>query len=215
MNIYDYYISLDWSQAKMAIAISQKSSDESRVVELDSKGKGKQSHTLETEFDRFNLATADSYIAQYEDAKKIYQERFKQFIGKSKTLRALHSIPGIGVIGAVRIAAVVVDPARFRDKGRFWSYCGLAKHHKMSGGRSYGKRTPRYSRALKCVFKTAALAVIESGSRNSLRDYYDSLLSRGVAPWNARNKVANKIADLALSIMGSGKLYQAGRLEKC
>jgi len=36
MKRYDYYIGLDWSQAKMAIAISQKSSDESRVVELDS-----------------------------------------------------------------------------------------------------------------------------------------------------------------------------------
>jgi hypothetical protein len=329
MNIYDYYISLDWSQAKMAIAISQKSSDESRVVELDSdvrrlkyflkslkgkkvltfeestasqwlwvelhdhadeiivcdpyhnflfswgpkhdridagkllellrggllkpvfhsgdvfmqyrklistyddvvktgvrwknrrsailraQGKGKQAHTLDSEFDRFNLATADSYITQYEDAKKVYHERFKRLINGSKTLRALHSIPGIGVIGAVRIAAVVVDPARFRDKGRFWSYCGLAKHHKMSGGRSYGKRTPRYSRVLKCVFKTAALAVIESGGGNSLRDYYDSLLSRGVAPWNARNKVARKIADLALSIMASGKLYQTGRFKQC
>jgi transposase len=170
---------------------------------------------LDSESDRFNLATADSYITQYEDARKIYHERFKQFIGKSKTLRALRSIPGIGPIGAVRIAAVVVDPARFRDKGHFWSYCGLVKHHKMSGGRSYGKRSPRYSRTLKNVFKTAALAVIESSGGNSLRDYYDSLVSRGMASWDARNKVARKIAELALSIMASGKLYQAGRFEKC
>ena len=329
MIIYDYYISLDWSQAKMAIAILKRSSDETRVVELDSdvrrlkyflrslkgkkiltfeestasqwlwvelhnhvdeiivcdpyhnfllssgpkndridagkllellrgsllkpvfhcadvfmqyrklistyddvvktgvrwknrrsamlraQGKGKQSYTLDSESDRFNLAIADSYIAQYEDAKKVYHERFKQFIGKSKTLRALLSIPGIGPVGAVRIAAVVVDPARFQDKGRFWSYCGLVKHHKMSGGRSYGKRSPRYSRTLKCVFKTAALAVIESRGENSLRDYYDSLVLRGMASWNARNKVARKIAGLALSIMASGKLYQAGRFEKC
>ena len=329
MKQYDYYIGLDWSQAKMAIAISQKSSDESRVVELDSdvrrlkyflkslkgtkvltleestasqwlwvelydhadeiivcdpyhnfllssgpkndridagkllellrggllkpvfhsadvfmeyrklistyddvvktgvrwknrhsailraQGKGKQAHTLDTEFDRFNLATADSYIAQYGDTKKVYHERFKQLISGSKTLRALHSIPGIGPIGTVRIAAVVVDPARFQDKGRFWSYCGLVKHHKMSGGRSYGKRSPRCSRTLKNVFKTAALAVIGSGSLNSLRNYYDSLVSRGMAPWDARNKMARKIAGLALSIMASGKLYQAGRFEKC
>jgi len=85
----------------------------------------------------------------------------------------------------------------------------------MSGGRSYGKRSPRYSRTLKSVFKTAALAVIGSGSLNSLRNYYDSLVSRGMAPWDARNKVARKIAELALSIMASGKLYQAGRFEKC
>jgi hypothetical protein len=36
MKQYDYYIGLDWSQAKMAIAISKGSSSESRVVELDS-----------------------------------------------------------------------------------------------------------------------------------------------------------------------------------
>jgi transposase len=329
MNSYDYYISLDWSQAKMAIAISKKSSREPRVVEFDSdvrrfkyllkslkgtkiltleestasqwlwvelhdhvdeiivcdpyhnfllssgpkndridackllellrggllkpvfhsadvfmgyrklistyddvvktgvrwknrrsailraQGKGKQSHTLDSEFDRFNLAMADYYVTQYEDAKKIYHERFKQFIGKSKTLRALRSIPGIGPIGAVKIAAVVVDPERFQDKGHFWSYCGLVKHHKMSGGRSYGKRSPRYSRTLKNVFKTAAFAVIDSGSRNSLLDYYDSLVSRGMASWDARNKVARKIAELALSIMASGKLYQSGRFKQC
>jgi len=74
---------------------------------------------------------------------------------------------------------------------------------------------PRCKRTLKTVFKTATLAVIESGSRNSLRDYYDSLVSKGMAPWDARNKVARKIAGLALSIMASGKLYQAGRFEKC
>jgi transposase len=329
MKQYDYYIGLDWSQAKMAIAISQKGLDEPKVVELDSdvrrlkyllkslkgtkiltleestasqwlwvelhdrvdkiivcdpyhnfllssgpksdridaskllellrggllkpvfhsadvfmayrklistyddvvktgvrwknrrsamlraQGKGKQSHTLDSEFDRFNLVMADYYVTQYEDARNIYHERFRQLISGSKILRALDTIPGIGPIGAVRIAAVVVDPARFRDKGHFWSYCGLVKHHKMSGGRSYDKRSPRYSRPLKCVFKTAALAVIDSGSRNSLKNYYDSLLSKGTAPWNARNKIARKIAGLALSIMASGKLYQAGRFEKC
>jgi transposase len=113
-----------------------------RSAILRAQGKGKQTHMLDSEIDRFNLATADSYIAQYEDAKKVYHERFKQLISGSKTLRALHSIPGIGPIGAVRIAAVIVDPERFQDKGRFWSYCGLVKHHKMSGGRSYGSRSP-------------------------------------------------------------------------
>jgi hypothetical protein len=36
-----------------------------------------------------------------------------------------------------------------------------------------------------------------------------------MAPWDDRNKFARKIAGLALSIMASGKLYQAGRFEKC
>jgi len=52
-------------------------------------------------------------------------------------------------------------------------------------------------------------------SKKVQRNYYDSLVSRGMAPWDARNKVARKIAELALSIMASGKLYQSGRFEKC
>jgi len=110
-------------------------------------------------------------------------------------------------IAAVRIAAVIVDPARFQDKGHFWSYCGLVKHHKMSGGRSYGKRSLRCSRTLKNVFKTAALAVIGSGSLNSLRNYYDSLVSRGMVPWDARNKVPPGIFIIVYSLAGSVSPY--------
>ena len=47
------------------------------------------------------------------------------------------------------------------------------------------------------------------------RNYHDSLVSRGMAPRDARNKFARKIAGLALSIMASAKLFQAGRFEKC
>jgi len=56
-----------------------------------------------------------------------------------------------------------------------------------------------------------AIAVSEKAQRN----YHDSLVSRGMAMWDARNKVARKIAGLALSIMASGKLYQAGRFKQC
>ena len=52
-------------------------------------------------------------------------------------------------------------------------------------------------------------------SKKAQRNYHDSLVSRGMAPWDARNKMARKIAGLALSIMASAKLYQSQRFEKC
>ena len=52
-------------------------------------------------------------------------------------------------------------------------------------------------------------------SKKVQRNYHDSLVSRGMAPWDARNKMARKIAGLALSIMASGKLYQSQRFEIC
>ena len=81
-----------------------------------------------------------------EDIKKKYEEEFKKLSRKHKEIRLLKSLPGIGTIHAVQIMASVVNIKRFKRKGRFLSYCGLIMHEKMSGGRSYGKRQPRYYR---------------------------------------------------------------------
>jgi hypothetical protein len=70
-------------------------------------------------------------------------------------------------------------------QGSTWSYCGLVKHEKFSGGRSYGRRKGRYSRVLKSVYKTATMVALQTAG--PIREYYDHLLSRGVAERNARN----------------------------
>ena len=185
-----------------------------RSAILRAQGKGKRTRTVEPEIDRFTLTTADYHIEQYENLKKMYHERFEQLSRESETLRVLRSIPGIGLVNSVKIAAIVVDPSRFRDKGHFWSYCGLVKHIKYSGGRSYGSRNPRCCRQLKVVFKTAALATI-SNNKGAMNEYYMHLLKNGVPTHDARNKVARKIATMALSIMTSGENYKAGRSIKC
>jgi hypothetical protein len=89
------------------------------------------------------------------------------------------------------------------------SYCGLIKHEKLSGGRSYGRRTPRYSRMLKSVYKTAALAAING--KNPIREYYDHLLSNGVAEHNARHAVARYIARVSLGMLKSRTRYEPYR----
>jgi transposase len=148
--------------------------------------------------------------------KSLYEKEFESLVRGNKQLRALKSIPGIGVIGAVKIAACVVDPGRFEDKGHFWSYCGLVKHKKMSGGKCYGCRDPRCCRMLKSVFKTAAMAGISGGANNTMRIYYEHLIrDKRMETHNARNKVARKIANIALSIMESGKHFDARRFGKC
>lgn len=60
--------------------------------------------------------------------------------------------------GAVKIVARVVSPYRFADNGHYLSYTGLIKLEKVSGGRSYGRKNPRYSRQLKSVYKSGILA---------------------------------------------------------
>lgn len=58
----------------------------------------------------------------------------------------LTNISGIGTISAVKIYSTVIDAARFGNKYKYWSYCGLVRHEKESGGRNYGHKKTRYSR---------------------------------------------------------------------
>jgi hypothetical protein len=324
MKQYDYYIGLDWSQAKMALAISQKGSDESRIVELDSDVrrlkyllkslKGTKILTLEestasqwlwvelhdytdeiivcdpyhnfllssgpkndridaskllellrggllkpvfhssadfmqyrsllgtytdlvktgvawknrlgaqqraragenagSEEEVFCGAVAEYIIEYYEIFKKSFEDRFRESVKKSKVMSSLTRIPGIGVIGAFKIGAIVVDASRFKTKGHFLSYCGLIKHKKMSGGRSYGNRSPRCNRTLKSVFKTAAFSCAYGRGENSMKDYFNSLIAKGKPVHAARHMVARKIATTALAIMKSGKQYNAKEVRK-
>jgi len=144
-------------------------------------------------------------IALYRRSKEQYERRFNQIARRNKLVRFQREIDGIGTIGAVKIVACVVDARRFPYAGKYMSYCGLVKHEKLSGGRSYGRRKPRYSRTLKSVYKTAALAVLKAN--NPMREYYEYLLAHGVAEHNARHAVARHIARISYGMLKSGTRY--------
>jgi hypothetical protein len=102
-----------------------------------------------------------------------------------------------------------VDAKRFPYAGKYPSYCGLVTHEKPSGGRSYGRRKPRYSRVLKSVYKTAAIAALWGA--NPMREYYDHLLAQSVAERNARNAVVRHIARISYGLPKSGPRYEPYR----
>jgi transposase len=144
-------------------------------------------------------------IELYRRSKEQYERRFHELARHNKLVRLQREIDGIGTIGAVKIVACVVDARRFPSIGKYLSYCGLVKHEKLSGGRSYGRRKPRYSRVLKSVYKTAALAVLKGN--NPIRTYYDVLLAQGVAEHNARHAVARYIARISYAMLKNGTRY--------
>jgi len=106
-----------------------------------------------------------------------------------------------------------VNARRFEDKGKWLSYCGLVRQEKLSGGRSYGWKNPRYCRTLKGVFKPAALGVI--GGKNNFNKYYDFLLTqKHYSEHNARHAVARKIATIAWAVMKSGRPFDSERMDQ-
>ncbi|MBK8202155.1 MAG: transposase [Bdellovibrionales bacterium] len=66
------------------------------------------------------------------------------------------TIPGISIIRANIIAAIVCQPARFENKHKFWGYCMLVRHIQISGGKSMGTRDFFGGRELRNVFLGAA-----------------------------------------------------------
>lgn len=155
----------------------------------------------------FILEHLDRSIELYRSSKQQYERQLCAFSKRNRLVRNLTDVTGIGVIGAVKIVAVVVDAHRFPRVGNYWSYCGLVKHELISGQRSYGRRRPRFNHTLKTVYKLAAMAAISS-KNNPMRAYYDSLLARGVAEHNARHAVARYIARVTYGMLKTGKPYR-------
>ena len=157
----------------------------------------------------------DNIIA-YEKEKERYEEEFGRLAKEHKAIRCLKSLPGIKNINAVKILAYVVDPRRFPTSNHFWSYCGLIKLDRVSGGRSYGKKNSRYCRILKEVFKTAALASVGERTNNPMQDYNQYLINeRHLPDYQARHAVARRIATLAWGVLKSETLYNPNRRVQC
>jgi transposase len=174
-------------------------------------GKNKREENVKGAMDQFVLSGIDEGLERYEAERERYKGLFIKLRKKHAAIRNLESIDGIGIVGAVKVVARVVNPKRFRNKGAWLSYCGLVKLQKESGGRSYGSRNPRYSRQMKSVFKVAAMSVIYSGESSWKEEYEYLLKEKHLAEHQARHSIARKIAIVAWGILKSGKPYVAVR----
>jgi len=167
---------------------------------------------LESTGEQFVLECLDRQIEAYKEEKEGYEEEFKRLARKYPEIRHQMSLPGIGVIHAVKIVSRVVSPYRFADKGHYLSYSGLIKLEKISGGRSYGKRNPRYCRQLKGVYKTGVVASI--GGNNPINDYFEHLIQEtGCPEYIARHKACRRLATLSFGVFKSGKKFNPHRGE--
>lgn len=151
------------------------------------------------------------HLLQYMEAKR--EEYVLEIIRRSKKfkeIKHLKSLPGIGDIQAAKIVSQVIDPERFPNKYKYYSYCGLVRHQRMSGGKRYGSKKIWGNRVLKCVYKMAAESALKGTS--GLRRYYDQLRSKGINHKDAKNGVSRKIAAISLSVWKQGRKYDDGMI---
>lgn len=179
----------------------------SALYRAENKSWKKKQELEASRVNKFIVALLDEKIESYQEKKKKYEEEFKKISQKDKVLKSLKTIPGLGPISSVTILSIVIDGKRFKSSNHYLSYCGLVKHQKLSGGRSYGRRLPRYSRRLKAVYVSAAVRV--ASTDNPMRQYYEYLLNEKKLPvYNAKNALARYIAKISLGIIKSGEKYK-------
>jgi transposase len=141
---------------------------------------------------------------------------------RSPAVRRLETVPGLGWIRAAQVVAVVVTPHRFRTKRQFWSYCGLSIVTRSSGdwvpdprGRLRRRAdvptrglTRKRNGMLKCVFKGAALTVVQKLPDHPLHQHYQRLVAGGTGPHLARLTLARRIAAVTLAIWKREEDYE-------
>lgn len=179
-----------------------------------SKGKKYKQEILEPQNDieKRIYQSKDTTIEIYEREKEEFKKLISKIVQQNTTMKALKGVSGIGDIFAFLIYAIVIDASRFPDKYHYWSYCGLVKHQKESGGRNYGKRNSRHHRVMKWIYNSAALAVI--GKRNDIRNYYEYLLQSGYSTRTAKHAISRYIAKVTWAMMKNQTSYDPYRWRK-
>lgn len=136
----------------------------------------------------------------------------------------LRSIPYLGPVRVALLLAIVQTPWRFRTKRQLWAYAGLAVVTRTSaeygwhGGRPVRRvRAPmtrglnrNHNRVVKWVLKGAATAA--TAHAGPLREFYDTLLGRGMRPELARVTLTRKLAALTLRLWKTGGTYDPTQL---
>jgi transposase len=155
----------------------------------------------------------DNVVERYIEDKAAFEEEITKLVKGNRFVNNLTTLPGIGVISSFKIYAIVIEPARFRNRGAYLSYCGLVKHEKYSGGRSYGKKKPRYNRILKSVYQTATRIAIMSGNK-PINEYYEYLQQKGLSKKQIEIQIARYMARVSLAMMSNGQKYDPYRWRK-
>ena len=145
-------------------------------------------------------------LKEYEKKKAEYEVQMRRLIRRYPIAKNLMTIGGVGIVISLTIYSTVIEPGRFEDKYKYYSYCGLVLLLKESGKSIKGKRRGHYNPLMKWAYKSAALAAING--KNDIHDYYMYLLGKGYPESVARNEVARYICRVSLAMMKNGTKYQ-------
>lgn len=123
-------------------------------------------------------------------------------------IRSFMKVPGIGLIHAATISAIIETPHRFSNKKKVWMYAGLGLMERSSGDTIYSRKLTReYNRPLKNAVKKAAEAAISSKDNQFRRQYLRLTIEQGIASNKAKLTVARSLLAALYWMWRKGEEY--------
>lgn len=116
------------------------------------------------------------------------------------------TVPGIGLIGAVRFSAYIQTPHRFSSKRKLWRYCRLGITERSSDGKRLGPKRLDHTGlgCLKDVSRKAFMSALRTRSDNAFKRSYQQALARTHNATHARLTTQRKILAVLRAIWKGG-----------
>lgn len=146
------------------------------------------------------------------DQLRVSKERLKKNIGvQSKQypeIKRFMEIPGIGLIHAATISAIIETPHRFANKKKLWMYSGVGLMERSSGEKIYSRKLTReHNRPLKNAIKQAVESSIIAHDNQFRRQYMRLTLEKGLASHKAKLTVARSMLATMYGMWKKGEAY--------
>jgi transposase len=154
--------------------------------------------------------------AQLESVQMLIGSIEKRIIAlhrSSDASKRLETIPGIGIVGATTIAAIVTDPKAFRSGRDFAAWLGLVPRQDSTGGKQkLGPISKQGDRYLRRILVVGAHAVLRRARQHPEKyPWLTQLLVR--RPFKVvAVALANKMARIAWALLAKGGTYRAPQL---
>jgi len=146
------------------------------------------------------------------DQLRTSKERLKRNIRvQSKQypeIKRFMKIPGIGLIHAATISAIIETPHRFANKKKVWMYAGVGLMERSSGEKVYSRKLTReYNRPLKNAIKQAVESALFASDNQFRRQYLRLTMEKGIASHKAKLTVARSLLAALYGMWKKGEEY--------
>ncbi len=130
-------------------------------------------------------------------------------------IKSFRKVPGIGLIHAVTVSAIIENPHRFSNKKKVWMYAGLGVLEKSSGNIVYStKLNTSFNRLLKWTIKQATESAISSKDNPFRHKYLYLILVEGVLPHRAKLTISRNMLSTMYGMWKRGEEYNPAIMEQ-